>query len=89
MGGVRADGARDFAAGGRGEAEEVQRGDAASRKEGAVFLLSRFVFRSFLSLLSLLCLELVLLLSSHERSIAAHATDSLVDRGLYLRTRYF
>lgn len=47
MGGVRADGARDFAPGGRGEAEEVQRGDAASRKEGVVLLLG--VFTSFSS----------------------------------------
>lgn len=38
VGGIRADGARDFTAGGCGEAEEVQRGDAASRKEGAVLL---------------------------------------------------
>lgn len=47
VGGVRADGARDFAAGGRGEAEEVQRGDAASRKEGAVLLSSVAVSSCF------------------------------------------
>lgn len=34
MGVFRTDGGRDLAAGGRGEAEEVQGGDAAARKNG-------------------------------------------------------
>ena len=45
VGGVWADGARDFTVGGCGEVEEVQRGDAASRTEGGVLVASDLGFR--------------------------------------------